>query len=188
MADHPPPNGNGKHFAKADNAVIAARVSEVLTLMLAGASRSDILRYSSEASKPGDPGTVRPWGLTSRQIETYMKRAHELLEEHAEKDRGRLLRLHLSQRQDLYARALHSGDVRAALAVVKDLDELLGYYPPKSVELTGEIALRHLAEKVKALSDGDLITVLGVTGATAVGAESAGSRGEATGTGNADDE
>lgn len=176
-----PPVTTPKPYVKTDDATIAIRVQEVLALLVAGATRMDVLRYASSPSKPGEQGTARPWGLTNRQVDTYIYRAHKLIEAQAEKDRGRLLRLHMTQRQDLYARAVNSGDVRAALAVVKDVDELLGFYPAKGIELTGELALRHLAEKVKGLSNEQLVALLGTAGTESNGAESAGSGSEVEG-------
>jgi hypothetical protein len=132
----PPPSD--RPFSKATDAEITARVDEVLNLMLAGASRADILRYSSETSEPGQPGTVRPWGVTTRQIENYMARAHDLLEAQAEKDRDKLYRLHMARRETLYARAVSSGDIRSAHAVLRDTDEMLNLYPAKAVEITGK--------------------------------------------------
>jgi hypothetical protein len=38
----------------------------------------------------------------------------------------------------VYARAVSSGDIRSAHAVLRDTDEMLNLYPAKSVEITGK--------------------------------------------------
>src|SRR5262249_18034132 len=65
--------------------------------------------------------------------------------------RKQALRRHLAQRRNLYARALNKGDERTALAVLADLAELQGLYPPKGVRVTGKAGgpiVLHIVEEV----------------------------------------
>lgn len=126
---------------------LATRHEAVLQMLLVGARRADVLRYASEQG----------WNVSSRTVENYIAAAHAILEAQADKDRDRVFRLHLAQRQELYARAVNSGDLRAALAVVKDTDELLGYYPQGSTTPAGPagpLAVKLTVEVVHARADG----------------------------------
>jgi hypothetical protein len=58
--------------------------------------------------------------------------------EENERSRRVVRRRHIAMRENLYGRAVISGDLRTALAVLQDLDELLGLYPAKRHEHTGK--------------------------------------------------
>jgi hypothetical protein len=128
---------------KATQAQLEQRVTEVLTLRLAGADFQDLLQYAA----------AQNWGIKERQLWNYVEKADERLAETTEKDRGKLLRLHLAQRRLLYAKALESGDWRGALAVKKDEAELLGLYHPLPPALP--------ADETPPQNARDLVTVLG---------------------------
>jgi hypothetical protein len=68
-----------------------------------------------------------------------------------EKDRNKLLARHLAQRRLLYAKALGTGDWRAALSVLKDEAELQRLYDP-TVSEAPIIPLASAADEVKALA------------------------------------
>lgn len=110
---------------KATQTQVEQRVAEVLALRLAGADFPDILQYAA----------VKQWNVKERQLWNYVEKADERLAETTERDRGKLLRLHLAQRRLLYAKALESGDWRGALAIKKDEAQLLGLYdsPPPAL-------------------------------------------------------
>lgn len=129
----------GEVRARATEAEFALRVDAVLQLLLGGAQRRDIIRFGSAPEQA--------WNVSDRQITDYIAAATQALEESLEKDRDRLISRELAQRQHLYAAALSSGDVRTALAVKKDLCELLGLYPAKKVEHSGELAELSMDER-----------------------------------------
>jgi hypothetical protein len=125
--------------AKADKALVARRVEEVLRIRLDGAEWWDIREYVRE--KEAEPGSA--WHLedgatplSDSQIRRYQQRADALLERSHERSRKKLLRRHLAKRRHLYAKATLAGDVRAALACLRDECELLGLYAPKKVAPT----------------------------------------------------
>ena len=66
-----------------------------------------------------------------------MARADRLMAESCRASRKKLLRRHLAQRRNLYAKAVAQGDVKTALAVLRDEAELLNLYPPKRSEISG---------------------------------------------------
>jgi hypothetical protein len=126
---------------RASRAQIEERVAQVLALRLAGAEFHDVVQYAA----------VNGWNVQERQLWNYATRADDLLAQTTEADRGKLLRLHLAQRRLLYAKALESGDWRAALAVKKDEAELLGLYTPPPPEAP-PVPLANAADVAQALT------------------------------------
>jgi hypothetical protein len=126
---------------KADKATVQARIEDIARVILDGAMPFQIGPYLSAQEQAGEP----PWKLaegakplSSRHIRRLVRRAEALIAEAARTNRKRLLQRHLAQRRALYARAVQSGDVRAALACARDEAELLGLYPSKKTEVTGK--------------------------------------------------
>jgi hypothetical protein len=68
----------------------------------------------------------------------YISRADKLIAESCRSSRKKLLRRHLAQRRNLFAKAILAGDYRTALAVARDEAELQGLYPAKKTEVTGK--------------------------------------------------
>lgn len=99
------------------------RVEEVLKIRIAGAEIWDVREFAAQQ----DP----PWGVSDSQLRKYMLQADELIRKGLERNRKKRLRRRLAQRSDLYARALNVGMLGAALAILKDLDELDEAYPVK---------------------------------------------------------
>ena len=105
-------------MAKSTKTELAARVDEMLRIRLDGAQFHDIVQYASE----------KGWGVTERQLWTYVRRADDLLVERQERKRRRVVARHLAQREALYARAVNAADYRTALAVLNDSARLQGLY------------------------------------------------------------
>jgi hypothetical protein len=57
-----------------------------------------------------------------------------------EKDRAKLINLHIARRRALYTAAIEAEDLATAARIIKDEGELLGLYPPKTMrtELSGK--------------------------------------------------
>ena len=126
---------------KATATVVARRVEEVLRIRLDGAEFWDVREYARE--KEQEEGS--PWHLaegqkplSDGQLWRYIARADQMIAESCRASRKKLLRRHLAQRRNLYAKAVLQGDVKAALAVLRDEAELLRLYPAKNLELTGK--------------------------------------------------
>lgn len=107
-----------KKRPKSDAAEVAKRIEEVLRIRLDGAQYHDVLQYASE----------KGWGISDRQVSTYIRRADDLLVERQEKKRRRIIARRLSQREALFARAVNAADYRTALAILSDMDKLQGHY------------------------------------------------------------
>src|SRR5262245_731680 len=119
-------------MAKADKALVARRVDEVLRIRLDGAQFWDVREFVREKEKQeGSAWFVGEGGkpLSDSQIRRYQTQADKLLEQAHERSRRKLFRRHLAQRRHLYARAVTSGDLRTALACTQDEAKLLGLYP-----------------------------------------------------------
>jgi hypothetical protein len=120
-------------------AAIQARTEEILRIRLDGAEIWDLREYVRE--KQTDPNS--PWflpegqkPLSDSQLWRYLAKSDRLIAESCRASRKKLLRRHLAQRRNLYAKAVSAGDYRTALAVVRDEAELQGLYPPKKIAPT----------------------------------------------------
>src|SRR5271166_6603092 len=115
----PPHDDEAPHkSAKSTKATVLQRVEEVLKTRLQGAALWEIREYAVE----------KAWNVSDTQLRRYIQQSDELLQAEAEADRAKLYRRHIAQRRHLLARALETGDLRTALAVVKDEAELEGLY------------------------------------------------------------
>jgi hypothetical protein len=117
------------------------RVDELLRIRLDGAEFWDVREYVRE--KENEEGS--PWELaegasplSDSQIWRLIAKADDAIQASHSRSRRRLVRHHLAQRRNLYAKALLAGDVRTALACKRDEAELLGLYPAKRAEVTGK--------------------------------------------------
>lgn len=135
--------------AKATVAIVAQRVEEVLRIRLDGAEFWDVREYARE--KEAEDGS--PWKLadddkplSDGQLWRYIGRADALIAESCRASRKKLLRRHLAQRRNLYAKAVSQGDVRAALAVLDSEAKMLGL---ADAELSGLV--ERLAREIEHL-------------------------------------
>lgn len=126
-------------MSKATAAIVARRVEEVLRIRLDGAEFWDVREYACE--KEAEAGSA--WELPSDgkplsdgQLRRYVARVDRMIAENCRASRKKLLRRHLAQRRNLYAKAVPQGDIRAALACIADEAELLGLYAPTKTALT----------------------------------------------------
>jgi hypothetical protein len=124
---------------KATKAQIELRVQEVLRIRLDGAEFWDVREYAREKEQePDSPWHLEPDAkpLSDGQLWRYMARADKLIAESCRASRKKLIRRHLAQRRNLYAKAVSAGDYRTALAVIRDEAELEALYPPKKIAPT----------------------------------------------------
>jgi hypothetical protein len=125
-------------MSKPTKALILRRVEEVVRIRLDGAEYWDVREYVREKEKEsGSAWEVHAGGkpLSDASLWRYIARADALAEASARANRKKLLRRHLAQRRNLYAKAVTSGDIRTALTVLKDEAELRGLYPPKRLKV-----------------------------------------------------
>ncbi len=124
---------------KATNAQIQQRVEEVLRIRLDGAEFWDVREYAREKEQEAGSAWTVPEGgkpLSDGQLWRYIARADKLIAESCRASRKKLLRRHLAQRRNLFAKAVSAGDYRTALAAARDEAELQGLYPPKKIAPT----------------------------------------------------
>jgi len=113
------------------NATVQLRIEEILRIRLDGAEIWDVREYVRE--KEHEAGSV--WKLSKgrkplsdSQLWRYMAEADKLIAESCRASRKKLIRRHLAQRRNLFAKAVNAGDYRTALAVVRDEAEMQGLY------------------------------------------------------------
>jgi hypothetical protein len=107
---------------KANKAQVQTRVEEVLRIRLDGAEFWDVREYAREKEREaGSVWELPPGGkpLSDGQLWRYIGRADRLIAESCRASRQKLLRRHLAQRRNLFAKAVSAGDYRAALAVAR---------------------------------------------------------------------
>ncbi len=124
---------------KPTKAQVQLRTEEILRIRLDGAEFWDVREYVRE--KEQEEGSVwqLPEGgkpLSDPTLWRYIGLADELVKASCLSSRKKLLRRHLAQRRNLFAKAVSAGDYRTALAVAKDEAELQGLYPPTKVAPT----------------------------------------------------
>lgn len=107
-------------------AEVESRVTTIFGLMLNGASRKEIIQYSTEK-----------WDITDRQTDSYIKRARELYEEEMQSTREQHIGLAYARLNGLYMKTTKVQDYRSALAVQREINILLGLHAPTKQEVTG---------------------------------------------------
>lgn len=103
---------------KSTKATVVKRIGDLTRLVLAGAAFHDIRQYAREQG----------WNLSDRQLRRYQEEVYKRLATDASQNQQQLLGRHLMQRRALYARAVKTGDLRAALLILKDEAALEGLY------------------------------------------------------------
>jgi len=126
---------------KPTKATLQKRLEEILEIRLSGATFFDARRYLAEKEAAGEePWTIPDGGrpVSERTLWRYLQQVDRMIAQTCREGRKRRIRLHIARRHNLYAKSVAQGDMRAALAVLRDLAELQGDYPSKKTELTGK--------------------------------------------------
>jgi hypothetical protein len=134
---------------KPTKAIVAQRVEEVLRIRLDGAEFWDVREYAREKEAEAGSAWELPAGgkpLSDGQLWRYIARADKLIAESCRASWKKLLRRHLAQRRNLFAKAVAQGDVRAALAVLDSEAKLTGLF---DLELSQQ--LERLAKEIAEL-------------------------------------
>jgi hypothetical protein len=124
-------------MAKADKVLVAKRTEDLLRIRLDGARFWDLCEFVREKEVEEGSAWFLEEGskpLSESQIRRYQQKADDLAERSFERNRKRLFREHIAKRRHLYARAVTTGDLRTALAILRDEAELLKLYPQSTVE------------------------------------------------------
>jgi hypothetical protein len=107
---------------KATKAQVQQRIEEVLRIRLDGAEFWDVREYAREKEKEaGSPWELKEAAkpLSDGQLWRYVAQADKLIAESCRASRKKLVRRHLAKARNLFAKAVASGDIRAALACLK---------------------------------------------------------------------
>jgi hypothetical protein len=112
---------------KASKAEVMQRVEAIFELRLGGAEYHDIAKYA-DATKDFDGNPKEPWRVKETQLREYIRRADALCQRRLDSRADHLLTRHILQRRRLYAHALEVGDLRTALAILKDEADLERLY------------------------------------------------------------
>ena len=124
---------------KPTKAQVQLRTEEILRIRLDGAEAWDVREYVREKEREAGSAWELPEGgkpLSDSQLWRYIAKADGLIAESCRASRKKLVRRHLAQRRNLFAKAVSAGDYRTALAVARDEAELQGLYPPRKIAPT----------------------------------------------------
>jgi hypothetical protein len=136
MAAKQPRSDEEKAKAHAGRVLADRRVTDIFRIRLDGADWRDLREFVR--AKEAEPGSA--WflegdatAMSDAQIRRYAQKADNEILQLGKADRKRDRRRHIAQRKSLYARAVVTGDLRTALAVLQDEATLLALYPDKRV-------------------------------------------------------
>ncbi|SRR5579883_691096 len=135
-------------MGKATKATVAQRIEEVLRIRLDGAEFWDVREYAREKEQePGSAWQIPPQGkpLSDGQLWRYIGMADKQITESCRASRKRLLRRHLAQRRNLFAKAVSQADIRAALACLDSEAKLIGLFDAELNQMVEQLA-KELAE------------------------------------------
>ena len=139
---------------KSNNAMVTRRINEVYQLLLDGLSRAEIIEYTANSK---DQKII--WGISDSMLDEYIARATAEIKLRAATDRDEEYGKALERLRNLYARNILIEDLKAALAVQKEINELLGLYPTKRIEHGGKdgspIEIKFTSVRVTKQSDSD---------------------------------
>src|SRR5262249_28074206 len=114
-------------------------VEEILRIRLDGAKFWDVREYAraqevQEGSAWYLTAGARP--LSDGQLWRYIAMADKQIAQNARASQKRQIRLHIEQIDNIYAKAMSQGDMRAALASRAEKARLRGWYAPVKIAPT----------------------------------------------------
>lgn len=124
--------------SKSTKAEITKRVNQVYNLLLMGFSRAEILEYGQKV----DPKKHKTaWNVADNTIDTYISKANEIFKLQSAIHRDEQFGLAISRLIYLWQKNVSIQDYKTALAVQREINLLLGLYPPKDTKLNINIAI-----------------------------------------------
>ena len=115
-------------MAKATNAEIEMRIATVLSLLMRGKTRAEIVRYGANK-----------WELESRQIDEYLSRAKERLQEENKSTFEHDLALARGRISYLYDKAIGNEDYGLARVINQDFIGLTGVKAPDKLDVKMDV-------------------------------------------------
>lgn len=113
----------GKKSTKAE---IEQRITLVYDMIVVGSSRAQVLQYVTKKTD---------WEVCDGMVDKYIARANDRLAEESQIHRATELGKSLSRLNTLYQKTLQVQDYARCLAVQRELNQLLGLYEPKQIEI-----------------------------------------------------
>lgn len=111
---------------KSTDAEIELRLAIIYEMVVKGASRKYIVRYSAET-----------WNLASRQVDEYLKRVYdEIKETYGEEYKKDILSKQIAQLDDLYVKNYTIEDFRECRTIIESKSKLLGLNEPIKIAVT----------------------------------------------------
>lgn len=136
-------------------AEMTRRVDQVAELVLAGLSRSEILRYVSEKTD---------WGVSERTVDTYLARANEKLQAEGKRDRAAEFGKALARLETLYRKALTGNNYKTCLSIQKEIAQLMALHQQPETGITMDdihVLMRALASVIQEhVEDPDTISAI----------------------------
>lgn len=107
-------------MAKTNRGALAARINQILPLVVDGLSAREIMRFITEKTT---------WGpISMRTLDNYIARARTIIIEQSQVEQRELYATSLARKQRLYARASVANQLKTALAVQNSIDRMHGDY------------------------------------------------------------
>lgn len=98
------------------------RINIVYEMILSGLRRFNII---SECKK-------LKWNVTDRQIDNYISKAREIIEQINQDDRKFILNKILAQYESLYLKSLKVQDIKTCVSILEKKSKMLGIAEPKT--------------------------------------------------------
>ena len=105
------------------------RVQLIMELMVTGYSRAEIFKYVESFGKLDRNGKlidIKPWDVTERTIDNYIKKANDLFKNESIVDKKMIAGKCYSRYEKLYNRAYKSEDYKTAASIVEKITKLFG--------------------------------------------------------------
>jgi len=112
---------------KSTNIEIQQRVDKILSLIVSGHSRSEIIQFAANT-----------WGLCVRQTDEYCARVTKLLKIEYDLDRKHLISLAIRRMLIIYTKCTTDPtywNPNAAISAQQEINKLLGLYSPVKVDM-----------------------------------------------------
>ncbi len=119
-------------MSRATKAIREQRIEALLDLLVGGVNRRGILTWVAQQG----------WGLSERQVDSYVALARTRLTELGRADRDYELGRSAARLQLLYAKSYAAGNLQLALQSLRALTQLLGLNAASDVEISGQLDLR----------------------------------------------
>ena len=110
-----------------EKAISVERTEEVYKLLIRGYRRYQIIQYASD------------WGISERQIDTYIAKANIKLEEASEVVRNKELGKAITRLNELYKESFEEGNFKDCKDIQKEINTLLGLAEATKLQIDAKV-------------------------------------------------